>query len=240
MRVFITGDSHAGAIKRGLATLRGAHGACQDVDVEVVALGNGMHMTAPFFEDLGTRARIVEASYKTRIKELPLPGAVGRQTVYCWCGLFHFAKLWRNGSWIRCRPAFMAGPGIPVSTGLMTAVIRDWFGQQLALIEVLKRSGVKVIAVESPRPFRHHPALRLIRADVVAGVDGFCQGVMLAELRQRKVEVVRIPSACVDSDGFMHSKWRHELPGDRHHGNAMFGALMVERICKQLQGQIDG
>lgn len=240
MRVFITGDSHTAALRRGLEQLQESGWSARGIDMDVLGLGSGEHLVTPFFEDTGTFARIVEASYKNRIPQLPLPDSTSDETIYCWCGLFHFARLWRNGSWIVSRPATMTGSRIPISTALIGSVVRDWFKYQLGLVDVMQRSGVKVIAVESPRPFRHHPALRLVRPEVAAAVDRICQDVMLAELRQRDVDLVRIPPECLDAEGFMDPKWRSSKTTDPHHGNPQFGEIMIKRICQHLQGEIDG
>lgn len=240
LHAFVTGDSHTGALGRGFKQLTSSGWSCPGIKMDVRGMGSGREMIYPFFKDAGTKAIILDQSYKNKIPQLPLLEQEDGRTVYCWSGLFHFAKLWRNGSWIRSRPAFMRGPGVPVSTALIKNIILHWFTYQLALIDVLRRNGVSILAIESPRPFRHHPSLRLIQPQVVAAVDGYCMGVMLGQLRQRSVDVVRIPSECLDSDGFMLPDWRHELPTDPHHANAAFGALMIRRICEKLQGELNG
>jgi hypothetical protein len=198
-------------------------------------LGNGAHLIKQFFRDTGHSARITEPTFTAQVKELPLPGPEGKDTVYCWSGLFHFAKVWRDRTWATHRLTCTRGNGIPVSCGMLRSTILLWFRHQLGLIDVVMRRGGMVVAVESPRPFRHHPAFQQSRPEVIAAVDRFCQEVMLAELAKRSIPLVRIPRECLDEEGFMDTRWRSERGADPHHGNEEFGALMLKCICTQAQ-----
>jgi hypothetical protein len=234
VQVFVTGDSHTGALKRGLMQLERLQRVPAGFQVQVQGMGSGAHMIRPFFRDLGDCAQITEPTFQDHVTQLPLPTPDGLQTVYCWSGLFHFAKVWRDKTWATHRPATIDGVHPPVSTGMLRETILEWFRYQLAVLEVLKRNGCRVLAVESPRPFRHHPALASNPAEVVAAVDRICQDVMLGELQARSIPLVRIPQDWVDDEGFMQPEWRHEKETDPHHASARFGALMIRRICEQL------
>ena len=235
MRIFVTGDSHTASLKRGLQRLEAAGWQAPGVEVTIRGLGNGAHLVKQFFRDTGRCALITEAAFRTQVEELPLPGPEGKDTVYCWSGLFHFAKVWRDLTWATHQLASTRGSGIPVSCGMLRSTILLWFRYQLGLIDVVVKSGGRVMAVESPRPFRHHPAFQRSRPEVIAAVDQFCQEVMLAELAKRSIPLARIPRECLDEEGFMDNRWRSEREADPHHGNEEFGALMLQSICTQAQ-----
>lgn len=233
-QVMVTGDSHTGALRRGLDLLREQGWSAPGIEIEVVGMGNGADFTSQFFVDRGRHAEIVHPDYRRRVPILPRPRAVARRTVHAWTGLFHFPRVWRAAEWSRFRPATVPGREAPVSRALVRDTVLGWFGPQLALLEVLQRVPVPVLALETPRPFRHHPALRAVRPEVVAGLDRLCLATMAGELEARGIPVLRIPPECIDGEGFMHERWRHENPKDSHHGNAAFGAMMIQRICQYV------
>lgn len=235
MRIFVTGDSHTAALKRGLLRLEASGWQPAGVEVTIQGLGNGAHLIKRFFRETGRGARIIEPSFCSSVRDLPFPGPEGKATVYCWSGLFHFAKVWRDRTWATHRLATTQGSAIPVSRGMLRSTILLWFRHQLGLIDAVVRGGGVVMAVESPRPFRHHPAFQQSRPETIAAVDRFCQQVMLAELAKRSIPLVRIPRECLDEDGFMDTRWRSEREADPHHGNEEFGALMLRCICRQAQ-----
>lgn len=232
--VLVTGDSHTGALRRGLDQLL-ASGWAPACELEVIGLGSGADLAPGFFVDRGSHAEIVNPVYRRRIPVLPKPRAVARKTVHVWSGLFHFPKVWRSPGWAQFRPACVRGREAPVSRAVVRTTLLDWFGPQLALVAVIRRAGVPVLALETPRPFRHHPSLRAVRPEVAIGLDRLCLHMMEAELRAMGIPVLRIPGACLDQDGFMHAQWRSENPKDPHHGNAEFGALMLRHLCQYLE-----
>lgn len=234
-RLLITGDSHTAALKRGLKALEAQGRLPEGFDVQVVGLGGGQHMIAPFFEvDRGV-ARMTHPTFVKRVPELPVPTPAGQAVVYGWCGLFHFAKAWRDKSWVNFRPSTVPGETTPVSMGLISETVMEWFKQQLDLLHVVRKSGARVLVIETPRPFRHHWALKRIPAEIVLAVDQYCQQIMSAELLARGIELVRMPAGCTDDMGFMNPEWRHEEETDEHHGNEQFGALMIEQTCQYLR-----
>ena len=238
-RAFITGDSHTAVLRLGLAHLAAQGRVGAETTIEVAVLGNGARLLERFFRDDGTRATIIDPGYRKHVSALPRPGDDPREVAYGWSGLFHFARLWRRRTWARFRPSFHAGPGQPVSTQLLRTVVLDWFAPQLELLDVLRRVGAHVFVVESPRPFRHHPAFTWLPPDLAIALDRFCHALMQDELGHRGIGLVRIPAHCVDADGFMLPEWRSDREGDPHHGNPAFGALMMRETVKYLEARAD-
>lgn len=232
--VLIFGDSHTAAMKRGLVSLREQESVPHGFEVDVIGLGGGQHMLDRFFEVSDGRAVMTHPTFAKRLPVVPIPDGAQRGTVYAWCGLFHFAKAWRDRSWIDFRPSAIPGSRMPLTMGLVTETVLHWLRFQLELLEVVRRTGARVLAVETPRPFHHHWALKRIPAEVIAHVDGHLQDLMVRELARRAIEPVRIPRTCLDDLGFMNTEWRNEVETDEHHGNAAFGALMIRRVCEHL------
>lgn len=233
-RALVIGDSHVATLKRGLDQLPPAQVADDVLDIVGIS---GAQLIEPFFMIEDGVARITLPGLAGRIPRLPLETGVD---AYFWSGLFHFAKIWRDPTWMRFRPWQVAGRERPVSDHVIAAKLFAWFPQQLAAVEVLRRSGVPIYALESPRPFRHHPCLRAIRPEIVAGVDRVCQRIMHDHLVRLDVPVLRIPQDSQDADGFMLARWRHDKPDDSHHGGVAFGIAMVQRILDTLRGRDDG
>ena len=233
--VLITGDSHTAAVKRGLNLLEAEGGIPEDFEIEVIGLGGGQHMLDPFFEVRGDVAVMTHPTFAKRLPVMPVPGANERGTVYVWCGLFHFAKAWRDRTWIDFRPVTLQGRGAPVSMGLITETALDWFKHSLDLLRLIRESGARVVVMETPRPFHHHWALKRIPVDVVAEIDRHLQRLMLGELDARSLELVRIPASCLDDHGFMLPEWRNEVETDEHHANQQFGAMMIQQLCAYLR-----
>ena len=234
--VLVTGDSHTAALQRGLDQML-ASGWTPGFELDVTGLGSGADLATEFFVDHGSHAEITHEAYRRRIQILPTPRAVARKSVHVWSGLFHFPKVWRAREWSKFRPASVPGREAPVSRAVVRDTLLHWFGQQLALMAVIRRTGVPVLALETPRPFRHHPSLRAVRPEVAIGLDRTCLEMMDAELRALGIPVLRIPPACLDQDGFMQERWRSENPKDPHHGNAEFGALMIRCLCEYLESR---
>ena len=235
MHILITGDSHTAAVKRGLNLLESEAAVPPGFEVEVIGLGGGQHMLDPFFEVRDGVAVMTHPTFAKRLPLLPRPGAAERGTVYTWCGLFHFAKAWRDRTWIDFRPCTLAGKGAPVSMGLVAETVLGWARHQLDLVHLVRRTGARVLVMETPRPFRHHWALKHIPAETIIEVDRYLQDLMMSELESRSIEVVRMPAECLDAEGFMNPEWRNEVETDEHHANQAFGALMIRRLCEYLR-----
>ena len=233
--LLVTGDSHSAAVKRGLDLLIAEGKVPEGFEIDVVGLGGGQHMIESFFEVREGVAFMTHPTFAKRLPVLPVPGADVRGTIYVWCGLFHFAKAWRDRTWLDFRPSTLAVKGAPLSMALVSEVLLDWVKHCLELLQLVRQSGARVVVMETPRPFRHHWALKHIPAEVVIEVDRHLLGVMARECEVRRLEVVRIPEHCMDEEGFMRLEWRNEVETDEHHANREFGALMIQELCAYLR-----
>jgi hypothetical protein len=228
MKVVITGESHTAALFMGQKQLEkeGHRGAAANVVVR--PLGGGHLLREPFFIDRGDHAEIVTPQFRTRFERLPLDGVENRDTIYGLCAPLHTARIWRDLDWGRFAPLAHAQGETPISRSMLREVILEDQKYILAFIDIFVRSGARIFAIEAPRPFRHHQAIKHVREDVVLAVDAAYREIVRAELSARSVPVVSLPQKCIDGRGFTFEQYGRAA--DPHHGNMKFGRLMMLEI----------
>lgn len=232
MKVIVTGDSHTADLFLGQKLLEEESPAPLAADVVIRPLGGGHILPTPFFVDRGDHAEITAPQFRPQFARLPLDGVENHGTIYGICAPLHTARVWRHADWRRFAPIGRAANETPISPGMLRRVILNDQKYVLALIDVFVRSGTRAFAIEAPRPFRHHPALKILRPDVVLTVDRSYRDIMRAELDDRSIPIVSIPAKCLDEDGFTLEEYgrRH----DPHHGNERFGRVMMLEVNKFL------
>lgn len=229
MKVVITGESHTAALFMGQKQLE-KEGHKSAVDIAVRPLGGGHLLREPFFADKGDYAEIVMPQFRTRFERLPLGGADHQDTIYGLCAPLHTARVWRDLDWGRFAPIGHVKNETPISKAMLRDIILEDQRHILAFLDIFVRAGVGVFAIEAPRPFRHHQALKRIREDVVLAVDAAYREIIRAELSARSVPVVSAPTICLDARGFTLEQYGRAA--DPHHGNMKFGRLMMLEIEK--------
>lgn len=231
--VLLFGDSHTAALRRGQLAIEAAGGWPEDVSLAVRPLGGGHLATEPFFADRGDHAEVTLPEYRRQFDRLPCADDPPDR-VYGVSALLHPVRVWRGAAWQDFAPADMAMPGVaPVSSGTIRRLALADQQPMLDLVALLRRIGRHVFAVEAPHPFRHHPALRKTPAAVVMRVDRLYRATIRAELDRLGVPVVHVPARCLDADGFTLAEFGQ--PGDPHHGNERYGAVMMGEVLAHLR-----
>lgn len=236
--VLVFGDSHTAALRRGQIAIETDGHWPEGLRLDVRPLGGGHLATVPFFADRGTHAEVTLPEYRRQFARLPRqedPDTL----VYGVSALLHPVRLWRQPGWQAFAPADMASPPAgtaPVSSGTIGRLARDDQGPMLGLVALLRRLGRRVFAIEAPHPFRHHPALSRIPAEVVMRVDRIYRDAIGAELDRLGVDVVAVPDRCLDPEGFTREALGQ--PGDPHHGNAAYGAIMMAEVLAHLGADV--
>lgn len=238
MKAIVTGDSHCTAIRRGIAELAQAGELPDAPAIEVRPLGSARRMASPFFRETAAGIAIVDTPDAKRgrkivtLDAIPAPDGAP-DTRYCLCAPFHTARLWRDAHWRLHAPARLAVDEAPVSDSLIRRAA--WSDQQhtFAFIDALLRRGVRLLVIESPRPFRAHRVLLKIRPEVAIHVDGIYRAMVREELERRAVPIMDLPPECYDADGFMLPEYASEA--DQHHANAAYGRLAVLRLLALLE-----
>ncbi len=228
MKFFLTGDSHLGALRRALLQSGGEDTG--PIAFTLEALGRGHRLRAPFFADRGDHAEILDEDFRKRVRRVPPDGpAFDRIGI---SGPLNTARVWRHEDFARFRPHPLGG-GVPVSTGLLRAVVEADVRQTLEFVKVVRRN-VPVFVIESPWPFARHPSVARIGAEVVQHVHRWYRAYVMAELESLGVPVVDIDPAWLDDRGFMQERFRNENPRDAYHANAEFGRLMLRRVVDRF------
>ncbi len=238
MDVLVFGDSHTAALRRGQVAIETDGHWPDAVRLTVRPLGGGHLATAPFFADRQDHAEVTLPEYRRQFARIPREDDP-EDTVYGVSALLHPVRIWRSPAWQDHAPADLVPPpeGVtPVSSGMVRHLALDDQRPMLDLVALLRRLGRRVFAVEAPRPFRHHPALRKTPAATVMHVDRLYRDTVGRELRRLGVPVVGVPQRCLDADGFT----REDLGqvGDPHHGNAAYGAIMMGEILGHLDPSV--
>ncbi|WP_165361412.1 hypothetical protein [Lichenibacterium ramalinae] len=236
--VLVFGDSHTAALRRGQSAIETDGRWPDGLRLDVRPLGGGHLATVPFFADRGSHADVTLPEYRRQFARLPReedPEAM----VYGVSALLHPVRVWRHSDWQGFAPADLAAPPAdtaPVSSGTIRRLALDDQGPMLGLVALLRRLGRRVFAIEAPRPFRHHPALRRIPAEVVMRVDRIYRDAIRAELDGLGVAVVGVPDRCLDGDGFTLEALGQTA--DPHHGNEAYGTIMMTEVLAHLAGDV--
>lgn len=238
MRILITGDSHTGALNRGLVALRAAPDRVQPAlpNIRIRPLGGGHLLPTPFFEDAGDYARIVNPEYQRMFAQLPPksdPNAPATQAIGLSMPLWPM-RVVHKMVWGRCTLAERIGSRTPVSRAAFRHAVLADQKYVLALAALLQRQGLLVFAVSPPGLFADHATLRHLAPAHVLHIFNSYRAIMIDQLKQHNIPIVDIPLHCLGADGFMRPEFRHEDPKDQHHANAAFGRLILESVARQI------
>jgi len=233
MKVLITGDSHCAALMLGVKLHEKNSTLPAEVRISVRPLGSGIRMPTEFFADRGSYAEITEPRYKKYLTRLPQEGR--HFDAYGLCAPFNTSRIYRNADWANFATSAMPGAPFPMSMSLFRRVVMDDQHYMLKFLDVLRRNGHRVFVVESPRPFRHDPALKRRDPAAILQLDREIRRVTRENLAALGIPVISVPEQCIDGEGYMLARFRPEDENDTHHGNAEYGALMITNIATALQ-----
>ncbi|MGV8989626.1 MAG: hypothetical protein ACOH2H_25790 [Cypionkella sp.] len=234
MKIFIIGDSHTGALNRGLKLLEAADALKQKDAIRIKSLGGGHTLPTPFFEDAGDHIRMVDPYYKSQISRIP-PVPPGINAIGLSMPLFPmrvvYAIAWKKLSLARQMPGRSA-----VSRAVFRQMVLADQLYVLQFAQALQRLGFPVLSISAPGLFRDHRVLNFMEPDAVLEIFQSGRTIMKEELTKRSLPFIDIPDECLDPEGYMLPKFRHTDLEDEHHANAEFGALMIRQVEDWLGG----
>lgn len=239
MKILITGDSHTGALQRGKELLLTQGLLSPDLDLNIRPMGGGHILPSPFYEDRGDHAAISDPTYKKQFARFPLEKFSNSEILYGFTSLLHTTRIWRHYDWKKFVPITLVKNEAAISRSLINRVIYDDSKYLLGMIDVMLRTQQKVFAVEAPKPFKRHIERTNIRSEVALFVDKHYRNFIRNELSKRNIPIVSIDTECYDADGFMLDEYQSDTPNDMHHGNAKFGAIMLNKTLKLLKNEFD-
>ena len=234
MKILVVGDSHTGALNKGLVALVAAGRADLKSQVIVRPLGGGHLLPTPFFEDGGDHAIITEPLYAKNLARIPpdkgFAGVIGL-CMPLWPMRVQNQIVWSDFCLMPTQPGRH-----PVSEAVFRQIVLADQAYVLKLIDLLQRQGTRLIAVSPPGLFRDHGTVRKMPGPAALHMFQAYRTIMVDQLVARAVPIVDIPRQCLDAEGYMESAYRSEDSGDHHHANAAFGALMIDQIVRVVAG----
>lgn len=232
--LFVTGDSHVGALRKGYDLLAGTGRLSGRPAVAFRPMGTSTLMRTPFFEDRSDHLEITVPRFRQQVPVLPAPEFSAGHTTYCIAGPLNFhsflSRKWWVHNWVVGMPPRR---GAPVSRELLRHALLDMEFHELTLLRRLCELGQRVLVIEPPAPFRHHPALAHTPAQSLLALFRLCRELVAEELGRMGIDIVAVPAECLDQEGFMLPAFRHERLADGNHGNAEFGAIMLGRLLSK-------
>lgn len=233
MRVSIIGDSHISALSRAYEFVRAEGSWPEGFDISFGGASAREWKTGGFI-DHGDQVEFTSERFRKMFGVgLVKQGKAGRRIVGLDI-LYHSAPVWRNRQWLNHVPMGMTGTRL--SSNVIEQIILDDQETNLKLAAALRRMGMRIFAIEAPRPFISHLAITRggLNPDVVAKVDGLYRGTIRAALDGLSVPTLTVPPDCFDAAGFMKPGYKSETAGDQHHANAGFGIEMLQRMIPFL------
>lgn len=228
--LFITGDSHVGALRKGHDLLAGAGRLPASPAVVFRPMGTSTLMRKEFFVDRSDHLEITVPRFREQVTVLPAPEFATGETVYCIAGPLNFHSLLSRKWWVHNWATGMPPRrGAPVTRGLLRHSLLAREFHELTMVRRLRELGQRVCVIEAPALFRHHPALAHTPAASLMALLRACREILAEELERMGIEIVAVPAECLDEEGFMRSGLRHARPDDGNHGNEEFGAIMLRQ-----------
>lgn len=233
MKIFITGDSHTGALHRGAQALASTDEIESNSKVDTLPLGPGDALLKPFFVECADYVEITAPKCRQWVTQLPIQSKKGHYDFYGFSGPLHLQPVILHPFFSKHPPAAISRTPTAASTSLIRHIALERKRYAIDLVLTLKRLGVPVFVIEPPRTFRHHHNFGKVALPTITYLESFCRAEVKAYLRRHDVPVVELPDDSYDVDGIMLDKYRHENPLDHHHGNLHYGKMMIRKILLQ-------
>jgi len=232
MKVLIIGDSHTGALKRGLDKLTESAdpsvGPSVGHDYLIRPLGPGANMAFPFWRADADSIEITNEDYHRQMPCVPPPRMRQPDAI----GLC--MPMWWGRSVSNMGKARVALAGLPSGRAISYAVFRQMvladMAHVLGLAETLQARGFETFAVEPPSAFRDNRLAPWFGMDWLLGHIKAHRAIMTEAMAERGIPIIRRPDHVSDDEGFTLQQYRHPDPQDAHHANADFGIVMLHQI----------
>lgn len=239
MRLRVVGNSHVGALKRGLKrALADQPSRFEEIDVFPIVRAK---LELQAFSRL--RAGAVELTDTSASDHLADRIGVHRIDGDVWgvCMGLHNISLLRDAFWDHHAPTTVAlDDEAPVSGGLVAEIVHAGQEHVQAFLLQLQEAGVPVLVISSPPLRRDHPAVATRRAEVMLEVDRLARE-HLAEFADRhQLPFVGPPEQSLDENGFLREEFHSSIvrandTPDLAHANQEYGRLMMRRVIQTAE-----
>ena len=236
MRTFVIGNSHTVALKQGLRRLR------LDSELHIFPLGSGVHERSAFSEVRGPGVVFLNEDFWTNFRQHAELDAIDQRHRWGICMGTHNARVYRDRFWAESEPETLARPGKrPVSRDLLDSIILADQRYIREFIANIRKVGAECFVVSCPPPREDFATGNAagIRPEVIKHVDDRARELFRGWLAEQGIDIVEPPEGVTTGEGFLHPDYcapdKADGRKDPHHGNAAYGALMIQRILSYLQ-----
>jgi hypothetical protein len=240
LTLFICGNSHVGAIKRGFDKLD----AKLATPAVLFPLGSARFERTPFSVLEGNTVRVVQADYVANLRKFAGSEVFGAEHLWGFCIGTHTARIYAERFWLNAAPSEVCPPRQrPVSRAQLAAIIAGELRQVLAFFARLQQAQVPFFVVSGPPPRPDHPFIaRGASRKAVLHIDREVRRYFLERLAEARIDFVSPPQEASDTDGFLRSDYCAGLkPGGRfdpHHANTAYGMLMAQRVIDHVTQRV--
>lgn len=236
MTIYVTGNSHVGALASALASLKPPL-----KEVTAFPLGSGAQEITHFAEHVGDRVVMRSAAYKKNLVTKTGQASIGCEQLWVFVMGTHNMRILRGPFWRNAAPSSLQLEGKrPISEGVLNKIIHSDQKNILNFFSDLKKVGARFIIASCP-PVRRDILVdrQGIPVEVVSYVNTRALNSVYQWLEEQNIPIVLPPKVCMDDEGFL----RHEFAKlktasgeiDPHHANLEYGKLMISEILETVK-----
>jgi hypothetical protein len=239
MTIFIGGNSHTGALKKGFDALGGSV-----PEIRFVPFGSGLKEVRPFSVILDGMVEMTDPDYAANLEKYAGKRHFDPSDIWGICMGFHNVRIFGAPMWMGAAPADVAGPTQrPISQAVLDEIIINDQLHVRAFIAQLKKANIRLFVISGPARQRGgNVVAKGVPQDVVTSIDRRARDLFEAWLSKIAVPFVDVPSEVVEADGFLKDKYAQKVLGngapDALHANAHYGRLMMEKVVAHI-AQLD-
>lgn len=239
MTVFIVGDSHVATLKIAYAQDVAHFRAIVPADLQFLMFGAATALYEPFFIDDGDRIRITIDGVMERADRfqdgtgsLTFPeGAVFIVSAGLHTSSILLGRTWAQHALWRTKAASNRSA---MSDAVFRAIVLHTHQHVLAFIAAVRRRAQSVHVLSAPPPSERFALFGLgyDREDVLI-MDDAVRSIMRAEIARLGVDVIEPPDGGA-ANGLLRSEFLMEDSKDRHHGNADYSKMALEKTLANI------
>ena len=231
MTVWISGNSHTGALKEGLTKLKHQH-----LDIQIFPFGSGVHERTEFSSLDNDKVTFTNEEYAENLQRFTNKSFFDKTDYWGLCLGTHNARIYRDSFWNNAMPSAIAQPGIrPVSDMLLEAMIESDQRYIRSFMSRLKKVEVPFFVVTCPPPRQDHKCFeRGIAHETVAYIDNSARTYLKKWLNTQNVDFVDIPKELVTAEGFLKPEFNSPRE-KRFHANIQYGIILMRKVIHYLE-----
>lgn len=234
MKLRVVGNSHVGALKRGLDQAIKEQPSHFD-QIDVFPIVRAKLELEPFSRRSDNGVELIDDHARTNLRERM---GVDRIEGDVWgvCMGLHNVVLLRDPFWDQHAPAWIARPEeTPVSRALCTAIVEAGQHHVQAFLLHLKEAGIPTMVVAAPPLRRDHPSVANRRPEVPREVDRLAREALAGFAAEHDLPFVQYPDESLADDGFLREEFHSSIvrasgAPDLAHANQQYGTLMMRRV----------